>query len=128
MDKIKGWTAERKIDKLLNVFKKKKYMPGIRRLIEAKTLIMSLRKENKDLMIKLDEAIQNKEFWKHESLEAEKQNKEMFKQHQDYFVENERLKQSEIEAKEIISELESKLEEYKRFGLDKDLKELEKLK
>lgn len=50
------------------------------------------------------------------------------KQYQHYFVENDRLKQSEEEAQEIIAELESKLAEYEKFGLNKDLENLKRLK
>lgn len=50
------------------------------------------------------------------------------KQFEELKQENDRLIQSETEAKEIIAELESKLAEYEKFGLNKDLENLKRLK
>lgn len=157
MDKIKGWKAEQRIDDYLHHDKVRSSMcESARLLIQAKTLIMTLREENKFLEKECkresDDYVEYHNKWLDADCELrklKKQNKEMLKQHQDYFVENEnlkqeladcimsnelldkendRLRQSETEAKEIIAELESKLAEYEKFGLNKDLENLKRLK
>lgn len=209
MDKIKGWRAEQRIDDYLHHDKVRSSMcESARLLIQAKTLIMTLREENKFLEKEsksdFDDYVEYYNRWLDADCELrklKKQNNEILKQHQDYFVENEKLKQvlksiktqleiyfrnkslspvtksemllhafyhllnekryqdyfsgnenlkqelqdcimsnelldkendrlrqSETEAKEIIAELESKLAEYEKFGLDKDLENLKRLK
>lgn len=92
MNKIKGWKAENKIDNALNIIKKdvlmkfhlwKEAHQVNTALRQAKTLIMALRKENKEIEEFYKGWLEDKD-WKIKYLEM--QNKQVFD-------ENENLKQ-----------------------------------